>query len=48
MLFLNTKLTNVYFPAGPDQAPAQCLTATPPEHLRYVGPLLPDGSVPQD
>ncbi len=45
--FLNTKLPRAFSVTNGESAAITVANPTPPEHQRYVGPLLPDGSVPQ-
>ncbi len=50
VVFLNTRLDDVLVPnplGGGGVVQAHPSNPAPPEHLRYVGPLLPDGSIPQ-
>ncbi len=45
--FLNTKIPRAFSVTNGESAAITVANPTPPEHQRYVGPLLPDGSVPQ-
>ena len=48
VFFVNTKLARHSYVRNGTALDMYGLNPAPPEHLRYVGPLLPDGSVPQD